>query len=191
MAGPTQPLVPRDVPTGASPDGGAIVVGTGAVMVDLYIDFLCPFCRAFVQRDGAALDRMADDGAISLAWHPLGLLDRLTSTRYSTRASASAGCASDGGRFRRFLPALYDKQSAEGNAGLSDHELIELGASIGLGEMFASCVAAGRYIAWSEFVTARAAARGISATPSVLVDRRPVRARISAITSAVAGQERR
>src|SRR5882724_509080 len=68
---------PQRIPAGATREGDGIVVGEGAVAVDAYIDFLCPFCRMFEQESGAALEQMIESGIISLVYHPLGLLDRL------------------------------------------------------------------------------------------------------------------
>jgi protein-disulfide isomerase len=161
---------PNRIPAGAPEDGDGIALGTGRVTVDIYIDFLCPFCRAFEEQDGEAVDEMVDSGAITLIYHPLGFLDRLSTTRYSTRAAASSGCASDAGRFREYRYTLYDNQPPERAAGLSDEELVQFGLQVGLDEGFARCVMAGAYIEWAEYVTAVAIRRGVSGTPSVYVD---------------------
>ena len=43
----TELSVPSQLPAGATPEGDGIAVGDGPVRVDLYIDFLCPFCKRF------------------------------------------------------------------------------------------------------------------------------------------------
>ena len=54
---------PARIPRGAEPDGDGIRLGGGAVRVDVYIDFLCPFCKQFHDRTGATIDRLvAGDG---------------------------------------------------------------------------------------------------------------------------------
>jgi protein-disulfide isomerase len=83
---------------------------------------------------------------ISLVYHPLGFLDRLSITRYSSRASAASGCASDGGRFVEYKDARFANQPPEGGPGLSDEQLVELGAAVGLGADFARCVSGGAYL---------------------------------------------
>jgi protein-disulfide isomerase len=176
---------PNQVPAGAPANGDGIVLGSGPAVVDAYIDFLCPFCRMFEERSGPMIDALVDRGAITLVYHPLGFLDRLSTTRYSTRAAAASGCASDGARFREFLYALYDNQPPEGSDGLDDEELAQLGLQCGLDEDFGGCVMAGRYIPWAEYVTAMAIARGVNGTPSVYVDGRGVPASAQAITAAV------
>jgi protein-disulfide isomerase len=178
---------PRHVPGGAVEAGDGIPLGAGPVTVDAFIDFLCPFCKQFEQASGPALARMVSEGLITLVYHPLGFLDRLSTTAYSSRASAASGCASDYGSFAEYKDALFAAQPAEGGPGLSDDELIALGRAAGLGDPgFAECVASGRYLDWAAYVTARAAALGVSGTPSTYVEGVPVPANARAIAAAVA-----
>jgi protein-disulfide isomerase len=158
-----------------------VALGEGPIRVDAYIDFLCPFCRMFEEQNGGALDEMTDGGLITLVYHPLGFLDRLSTTRYSTRAAAASGCASDGGRFREYLYTLFDNQPPEGSAGLSDEELVQLGLQTGLDEDFGACVLQRRHVPWAEYVTALAVQRGVTGTPSVYVDGVSVPASANAI----------
>src|SRR3954447_7899677 len=106
-------------------------------------------------RSGPTLTQLLEAGAISLVYHPLGFLDRLSTTRYSTRAAAASGCASDGGRFPAYRDALFANQPPEGGPGLSDEELVALGHTVGLGADFTRCVAAGAYLPWAGYVTQR------------------------------------
>jgi len=190
MATPEVIAPPNQVPAGAPANGDGIVLGSGPAVVDAYIDFLCPFCRLFEERSGPMIDALVDRGMITLVYHPLGFLDRLSTTRYSTRAAAASGCASDGEQFREYLYALYENQPPEGSDGLNDEELVQLGLQCGLDEGFGSCVMAGRYIPWAEYVTAMAITRGVNGTPSVYVDGRGVPASARAITAAVTAELR-
>lgn len=186
MATPNVLAPPSRVPAGAPSNGDGISLGSGPVTVDAYIDFLCPFCRMFEQRNGEALDELTDRGLITLTYHPLGFLDRLSTTRYSTRAAAASGCASDGGHFREYLYALYDHQPPEGSSGLSDEEMVQLGIQTGLDESFGRCVLNGAHIQWADYVTALAIALGVNGTPSVYVDGVGVPANAKAIAAAAA-----
>jgi protein-disulfide isomerase len=183
----THMTVPSHLPANATPAGDGVVIGEGPVTVDTYIDFLCPFCRQFELSSGEALATMVADGLISLAYHPMNLLDAASTTRYSSRAAASSGCASDGGRFPGYARALFLNQPPEGGPGLSDAELIEIGLSVGLpSPAFDSCVRRGSYLDWPSFVTALATARGVRATPTVLVEGVSVPANARMIAAAVA-----
>ncbi|MEA2320256.1 MAG: hypothetical protein QOD81_106 [Solirubrobacteraceae bacterium] len=185
MSTRTQVERPVRIPAGGNEAGDGIALGTGPVTVDAYVDFLCPFCRRFEEQSGAALDAMVVDRLITLVYHPLGFLDALSTTRYSSRASAASGCAADHGRFDEYLKALFADQPPEGGPGLSDEELVALGAAVGLDDAFGRCVAAHMYLPWTEYVTARAVQRGISGTPSVLVGGVPVPANARTILAAV------
>jgi protein-disulfide isomerase len=182
----SQPVRGLLVPAGASADGTGIELGSGPVTVDAFIDFLCPFCRMFEQASGPALDRMVDAGMITLVYHPMGFLDGLSTTRYSTRAAAASGCAADAGGFREYAKVLFANQPPEGGAGLSDDVLVELGATVGLDAEFARCMRAGRYLDWVAYVSDAAIKRGVSGTPTALVNGIPVPANANTIAAAVA-----
>jgi len=178
---------PRRVPAGATSDGDGVVIGHGPVRVDTFIDFLCPYCRRFELSSGTALAGLVADGEISLAYHPMNFLDAASTTNYSTRAAAASGCAADLGRFAEYAHALFVNQPPEGGAGLSDAELAGLGRAAGLsGAAFAACLSDAPYLDWPSYVTARATAVGVTATPTVLVAGTAVSPKAQAITAAVA-----
>jgi protein-disulfide isomerase len=178
---------PSAVPNGAPSDGDGVLVGAGPVRVDLYVDFLCPFCRRFEETAHATLTRLVADHAAQLVYHPLGFLDRLSTTAYSSRASSASGCAADADAFVAFKDALFAHQPPEGGPGLSDEQLIALGATVGLTNPgFAGCVQGGRYVPWTRYVTARAIERGVSGTPTALVNGTAVPANGPMIAAAVA-----
>ena len=188
----TDPITPRRVPAGAAPEGDAIVLGAGPVRVDAFIDFLCPYCQRFELSAGPALAGLVADRLISLAYHPMNFLDQASTTNYSTRAAAASGCAADSGRFLDYAHALFVHQPPEGGPGLSDAELAALGGGAGLtGAAFAGCLSDAPYLDWPPYVTARATAAGVSATPTVLVAGTAVRPDPHAITTAVARANRR
>ncbi len=175
---------PGPVPSGTTPEGDGILVGTAGAIVDAYVDYLCPYCRQFELGAGPALRNLVTEGRIRLVYHPMAFLDGASTTRYSSRAAAAAACAADAGKFLEFSEALYVSQPPEGGPGLSDAELSDLGASVGLDGTFSACVASGRYLDWPTFVTEVAEARGVSATPTVLVDGVPVAPTTEAIAQA-------
>jgi protein-disulfide isomerase len=181
----TVPSIPPGVPAGATPEGDGVVVGDGPVLVDAYIDFLCPFCRRFELSSGPTLATLLTEHQISIAYHPMNFLDQASTTFYSTRAAAASGCAADQDRFVDYMHELFVNQPPEGGAGLSDTELIALGRAAGLGAAFASCVTERPYLDWPPHVTARAVAAGVEATPTVLVAGVAVPAESEAIMVAV------
>jgi protein-disulfide isomerase len=181
-----EPLIPGRLPNGATPEGDAVVDGDGPVRVDAFIDFMCPFCRRFELSAGPALADLVARGLASVAYHPMNFLDGASTTNYSTRAAAASGCAADRGRFVSYAHALFAHQPPEGGPGLSDAELAGLGRDAGLtGAAFGACLAEAPYLDWPPYVTARATAAGVSATPTVLVAGAAVRPDPQSITAAV------
>jgi protein-disulfide isomerase len=183
----TVTAAPSRIPKGATPEGDGIALGEGPVVVEAYIDFLCPFCRMFEESSGPALDQMVADRIITLVYHPMAFLDRLSTDQYSSRAASASGCASDGGRFAPYRDALFANQPPEGGPGLADEQLVELGRAAGLeDEAFARCVTGHAYVEWTRWLTERAAERGVSGTPSTFVQGVPVPANARTIAAAVA-----
>jgi protein-disulfide isomerase len=178
---------PSRVPAHTTPEGDGVVVSTGPIRVDAYIDFQCPFCRAFELSSGEALRAMATEGLIALVYHPMDFLDEASTNHYSSRAASASGCASDADRFSEYGQVLFANQPPEGGPGLTDEQLVELGSEVGLTEpTFARCVAEHPYLPWADHVTQRAMAHGVSGTPTTLVAGVPVPANARAIAAAVA-----
>ncbi|HSR83425.1 MAG TPA: thioredoxin domain-containing protein [Streptosporangiaceae bacterium] len=178
--------IPDSVPAGANPERDAVLVGDGPVQVEAFIDFLCPYCKKFELSADSALTDLVSGKQVTLAYHPMNFLDEASTTNYSTRAAAASACAADQGRFMDYAHALFAAQPPEGGPGLSDTDLIELGRAVGLDhEALSACVSAGTYLDWPPYVTARAIAAGVDATPTVLVAGGPVNATEQAIAAAV------
>jgi protein-disulfide isomerase len=184
----TELTVPGRLPSGATAEGDGIMIGHGPVRVDAFIDFLCPYCRQFELAADSTLARLVADGQVSLVYHPMNFLDEASTTNYSTRAAAAAACAADGGRFVEYAHALFVSQPPEGGPGLSDADLASIGQNVGLaGTAFTACLSDAPYLDWPSYVTARATALGVEATPTVLVNGTAVRADPRSIVAAVAG----
>ena len=182
----TNPAIPGRLPAGATEEGDGIMIGDGPVRVDAFIDFLCPFCRRFELSSGPALAGLLASGQVSLVYHPMNFLDQASTTRYSTRAAAASGCAADEGRFLEYAHALFVDQPPEGGAGLDNAELAAIGQTAGLpAAAFTACLADGHYLDWPPYVTARAVALGVEATPTVLVAGSAVRPEPRPIEAAV------
>ena len=162
-------------PPGANPPGTGIVIGEGPVTIDLYEDYLCPVCKQFQQTSGSTIDQLVSTGKAKVVFHPVAFLNRFSTTEYSTRASAASGCAAKGGKFKQFTDALFERQPKEGSAGLSNDELIDVGAGVGLNrDDFGSCVKDGTYKPWTEHVTEDASKGGVTGTPTIRVNGKDV-----------------
>jgi protein-disulfide isomerase len=170
LAGQSASAKDVTVPATAVDAGSGFAVGTGPVTIDVYEDFMCPICGTFEKQAGPTLAKLVADGTVTVVYHPIAILDRYSTTEYSTRAAAASAAASQGGKFLAFHDALYDKQPAEGSAGLDDATLVDIGKSVGLTDAaFADAVTAGTYRGWATQATATASERHITSTPTVLV----------------------
>ncbi len=159
-------------PASAVDDGTAFAIGDGPVTIDIYEDFMCPACGQFEDAAAATLNQMTTDGKATVRYHPIAILDRYSNgTEYSTRAAAASAAAGAAGKFREYHEVLFANRPAEGSNGLDDARLIELGRSVGLTDpSFAAAIDDGTYVGWAAKVTETASARGVTGTPTVLVD---------------------
>ncbi|MBG6214876.1 MULTISPECIES: thioredoxin domain-containing protein [unclassified Cryobacterium] len=170
--------LPTGVLGAANFDAGYLEFGTGAVIVDEYVDPMCPFCAQFEKANGELLAAGVESGVITLRVHSLTFLDRLSQgTNYSSRASSALTCQAtlNPDQTLEFLSALFGNQPLEETAGLSNGELADLSTGA---VSIAGCVEAGAYQGWSQQNT-EAALTGpidgaeipaVSGTPTVLVD---------------------
>jgi len=175
--GQTQQTGPAQVGA-ANLQEGYLQAGTGATVVDLYIDPMCPFCAQFEFANGATLAALVEDNTITLRLHSLTFLDQASNgTEYSTRASAALTCqaALNPDDLLDYVAVLFANQPAENTAGLTDSQLVELSTG---GQSIEDCVTTGEYRLWSQANT-EAALTGpipgaevdsIRGTPTALVD---------------------
>jgi protein-disulfide isomerase len=166
------------VPASSDADGVGLVVSSGPVRVEVYLDYLCPSCGAVEEAVAADLADLAEQGRVELVYHPLGHLDdRSDPPGYSTRAAAAAACAADADAddFRAATAAFFAAQPAAGAPGHTREDLLAIARSAGVNSpAYADCVRDGRYEAWVGDTTAVAYARDVVGTPTVLVAGEPV-----------------
>lgn len=167
-------------PTAAAVDAKAIRVtssnlitdpGTGqpTVVLSLYEDSLCPYCRRFEHTFGATVDKLIDTGAVAADYYMVAILDR-PDRDYSSRAGAAAYCVADQSTdaFRRFKAALYAHQPAETAASFPDNAaLIDTARQAGAGDAAADCINNSTYTA---MVAGMADATNVTHTPTVRIN---------------------
>lgn len=168
---------PVVVPQKATANGVPIGKPAAPVTMDLFEDFQCPVCAKFEQISGSTIDDLISSGTVRVVYHPVAFLDRLSSTRYSSRASAASGCAAADGVYPKFAGALFTQQPPEGGDGLPTETLISIGKAAGAGPDFDSCVRDGTFAGWTSQLTDDASRRGVTGTPTVLVNGQQVQDR--------------
>jgi protein-disulfide isomerase len=167
---------PSRVPAGTTGDKAGLVFSSGAVRVDLYLDYLCPECRNTERALAADLLTLKASGSVTLVYHPVAFLNDYSSpSGYSARAASAAACAADEGKFEQYAAVLFDKQPAERGPGLSEAQLVAAGQDAGIIEdSFATCVHDGTYDPWVTYVSDVAASDNVALTPVVMVDGRRI-----------------
>jgi protein-disulfide isomerase len=176
------PGSPTPLPTGrvgaADFEGGYLEFGTGAVIIDEYVDPMCPYCAQFEETNGELLAAGVASGVITLRVHSLTFLDRISSgTDYSSRASAALTCQAtlNPDETLSYLATVFANQPAEQTAGLSNDELAALAPGA---VSIRDCLESGDYAGWSQQNTEAALTgpivgadiEAVSGTPTVLVD---------------------
>ncbi|MGH4026348.1 MAG: DsbA family protein, partial [Pseudonocardiaceae bacterium] len=126
------------------------------------------------QITGPTVDELVRAGTARVVYHPVAYLDRMSSTEYSSRASAAAGCAAADGVYPKFATALFAQQPPEGGEGMPAQTLISIGQAAGAGPDFGTCVRDGTYAGWAGQLTDAASRSGITGTPTVLVNGREI-----------------
>ena len=181
---------PAVVPPTATAEGVPIGRASAKATIDIYLDFQCPVCREYEQQSGATIDRMVASGQAKVVYHPIAILDRYSSTQYSSRASAASGCAAAAGVFPQYVKLLYANQPPENGDGLPAAQLVSLGQQAGAtGPDFASCVTDTTYRAWTASLTDQSSKAGVNGTPTVKVNGQVVDNTDAALRAAVAAAQ--
>jgi protein-disulfide isomerase len=174
---PSPAAGPVVVPAGATADGGLTVGSADApVLVEVFLDYMCPFCGRFERANGAELDRLLADGTARLELHLLSFLDEQSSgTRYSTRAANAVATVADRApdRLLAFHAALYANQPEEGSRGLGDDRIADLARGAGVPDNVVSTFSERTFEPWIVRVTEAAFSSGITGTPTVRINGKP------------------
>jgi protein-disulfide isomerase len=174
-SGTEQATVTRPA-SAVGPNGGTLVGQADAlVMITEYGDFQCPACAALHGAWQPTIEQLIQEGKVKFEFVGLEYLDQ--GTTESLRSASAATCAADAGKFLEYENVLYDKQSRAENSGyLTNERLLTFGTDAGITDpLFAKCVRAGRYDGWVRTNTDAASQRGVTSTPTVLVNGRVVR----------------
>lgn len=166
-----------DVPSpAATPPAQVTAPGAEAeagkpVKVVLYIDFICPVCKNFETQYNETLTKLRNEGKITVEYRPLGFLDTRSTTNYSSRAANAAACVVNESpeKYADFVNMLFEKQPAEGSAGISDADLKKMATDLGA-KSIDTCVDGKTYRPWVKYTTQQASSIGVSGTPTVLVE---------------------
>lgn len=171
---------PTPTPTPAAEETDAAAVP--AVEIDVYVDYLSPGAREWQLANAQQMSSWVNDGAVTLAYHPVSMLTaKSNGTKYSLRAAGAAACVAthSPATFFTFNSELLTRQPAVDSDGFSDEELADLAQAAGVEDpkTVRSCIRDGAYISWVKDATERAVSGipgtddlGLTGTPMVLVN---------------------
>ena len=154
---------------------GAIAIGNPAapVKVEIYLDYMCPFCGRFDRANDEELNRLIADGTMRLEVHLMSFLDRASSgTRYSTRAANAVATVADRApdKVMAFNQSLFAQQPHEGSRGLTDAHIADIARGVGVPRDAIDAFASRTFESWIAQVTETAFAAGVNSTPTVKVN---------------------
>lgn len=153
---------------------GATVVSGKAeakVKLDIYADFLCPYCGQLQQSSGKQIEDQIAAGTVQVTYHMIPLLNsRSDPPGYSLDSENAALCAADQGKFTPYHDSLFKSQPEEGQRGYDKTQLIKLGTDLGItAPNFATCVNNGTYNAQlQDALTKISADPSFQGTPTIL-----------------------
>ena len=175
-----------ELPAGADKTG-AIVVGDpeAAKFVEVYVDYQCPYCQRWEIEIGTALMERALQPGSGLAVRQynmafLGESNRsLSPPGASARAASAAACVLDlegAEAFVAFNTAIFAAPGGTDPATRFDAaSLAALASGVGSGDETLACIEEGRFIPFVAATTQAAFARGVTGTPTVLVNGKPLK----------------
>lgn len=188
-AAPSAPAAPAmdevPTPTGANAQG-AVVVGDARAtnVVEVYADYQCPYCQRWESEIGTTLMERALEPGSNLAVHQYNMAflgesnRRLDPPGASARAANAAACVLDFDgvdAFVNFNRALFAMPAGASSATRFDTaSLLGVASQSGAGEEAFGCIEGESFMPFVSETTQVAFARGVTGTPTVLVNGTPL-----------------
>lgn len=178
MQGRSEEVAGDLAPITVQSDGTVVMArpGVTAPVVDVYADFQCPACRQLEETSGATLKNLAAEGKAKVVYHMLTIFRQEPTRSNSLRAATAARCIADGEKRLAYHEKLFQNQPSEAGNGFTIDELIKWGKEVGVTDSeFESCVREQKHVAaHQEYTEKTMAARGLSGTPTIMVDGKPL-----------------
>lgn len=156
------PQTPTPEPTKAATEPSPSPSTTAKkIDIHIYVDYLSPDAGAFERANARQIASWVSEGAVTVTVHPVAMLTASSNgTKYSLRAAAAAACVATHSpeQFYAFNHDLLDKQPKVGSDGLSDTQLADAAAAVGVdnAKTVRSCIEKQNFLAWAKDATTRA-----------------------------------
>lgn len=168
--------------TAAEKSGPAVLTDDGTLrfgdpdadsVITVTVDYQCQLCSSFESVTGSYIDSVQSKHKIAIAYDLVAIRDSSSTTEYSSRAANASLCvaAADKGKWQAWHRAALAGTPADGSAGLTNQQLIDLADRSGVASPdLARCIDSGKYLAFVTVHTASAVAAGLARTPTVAVN---------------------
>lgn len=186
----TEPQVqsqPPRFPEGAvAPVGtdvaGAILIGDpqAATVVEVYVDYQCPYCQRWEHEIGAALMQRAlqPGSGLLVKQYNLAFLGEtsqdLQPPGASARAASAAACVLEGDGVETFVSfnasVFASADPSEPPTQFATPVLADLARGLGAGDASIACIEEERFVPFAAISTQAGFARGVQGTPTVLIN---------------------
>lgn len=171
---------------GATPQNsdlyGGVVVGEsgvagqatdGADTLQVYLDFMCPWCGEFENANAEDLTALREAGELNVTYHVLSNLDGASAgTAFSTRSANAAAVVADQApeAFVGFVEGMFDNQPEEGSEGLTDEQIAAIAVEAGVPQDVADSFTGGTFNEWVGVATQQSKRDGITGTPTIVLN---------------------
>ena len=182
---PAAPELPEGlpVPAGVDSSGAALIGDAGASnVVEVYVDYQCPFCQRWEQQIGEVLARKAQapGSDLLIKQYNLAFLGETSPTLdppgSSARAASAALCVLEGEgpeAFAEFNAEVFrvadpDQSSVQFATG----DMAQIATEIGATQATLACIEEMRHVPFVAVVTQAGFGRGVQGTPTVILNGR-------------------
>ncbi len=173
--------VPTGVNGSADTNAWAVPYKTtaGKPTLAIWEDFQCPSCAQFETSFGAAVQKLADDGKVTLLYRPTTFLDaRFVATspnpNSSHKAAMAWGCAIDAGKLKEFHNTVFANQPTTEGDGYTDAQITQFAQTSGITgtalTTFQKCVTDKTYDQWVTNSFTAFGDEGVPGTPTAYLN---------------------
>lgn len=153
-------------------DGTALGPANAPVVLKLYSDFQCPYCKLFSDTiQPQIIDQYIKTGQARMEYHHFIVIDANVGGNESRRAAEASECAAEQGRFWDYHELLYANQQGEGSGVYKDSNLKKFASQLGLDTTrFNTCLANGAFTNKVKLDEAQAKSLAVAGTPALFVN---------------------
>ncbi len=170
-------------PNATAGDEGIVVnpgkAAAGAPVVQVFLDYQCPFCRDLEKLHGKSLTDMAAKGEITLEYRTMNFLDAKLLNDASTRAAVAAACADTVGAYSAYHDQVFANQPETEGVGYTAEQLrVTFPAAVGINgdnlTKFQQCYDTRAMAGFVRTTNELANKAGVTSTPTLRVNGRAI-----------------